>query len=90
MSKSIDSNKQFMIGNGLLAFGVFFIVFLFLYLGFRSQRKEGQAEAFFRQIYSDPRQQPGRRQPVCLYQRQPVAEPDHERVFSPAADQPFC
>ena len=43
MSKSIDSNKQFMIGNGLLAFGVFFIVFLFLYLGFRSQRKEGQA-----------------------------------------------
>lgn len=46
MSKSIDSNKQFMIGNGLLAFGVFFIVFLFLYLGFRSQRKEGQAEAF--------------------------------------------
>ena len=28
MSKSIDSNKQFMIGNGLLAFGVFFIVFL--------------------------------------------------------------
>ena len=35
-----------MIGNGLLAFGVFFIVFLFLYLGFRSQRKEGQAEAF--------------------------------------------
>lgn len=46
MSKSIDSNKQFMISNGLLAFGVFFIVFLFLYLGFRSQRKEGQAEAF--------------------------------------------
>ena len=46
MSKSIDSNKQFMIGNGLLAFGVFFIVFLFLYLGSRSQRKEGQAEAF--------------------------------------------
>ena len=41
MSKSIESNKQFMVGNGLLAFGVFFIVCLFLYLGFRSQKKTG-------------------------------------------------
>lgn len=46
MSKSIDSNKQFMIGNGLLAFGVFFIVILFLYLGFRNQRKDGETHAF--------------------------------------------
>ena len=28
-NKSINSNKQFMIGNGILAFGVFFIVCLF-------------------------------------------------------------
>lgn len=42
MSKSIDSNKQFMVGNGILAFGVFFIVCLFLYMGFRSQKKDGQ------------------------------------------------
>lgn len=42
MSKrSINSNKQFMIGNGILAFGVFFIVCLFLYLGFRYQKKQG-------------------------------------------------
>lgn len=46
MSKSIDSNKQFMIGNGLLAFGVFFIVCLFLYLGFRSQKKAVQEQSF--------------------------------------------
>lgn len=45
--KSINSNKQFMIGNGILAFGVFFIVCLFLYLGFRNQRKTpGQEQAF--------------------------------------------
>ncbi len=37
--KSINSNKQFMIGNGILAFGVFFIVCLFLYLSFRNQNK---------------------------------------------------
>lgn len=38
--KSINSNKQFMIGNGLLAFGVFFVVCLFLYLAFRQQNKQ--------------------------------------------------
>lgn len=41
MSKSTESNKQFMIGNGLLAIGVFFIVCLFLYLSFRPQIKAG-------------------------------------------------
>lgn len=50
MSKSIDSNKQFMIGNGLLAFGVFFIVCLFLYLGFRSQ-KNAEQEKSYKDIY---------------------------------------
>lgn len=35
-----------MIGNGILAFGVFFIVCLFLYLGFRFQRKEGGKQVF--------------------------------------------
>lgn len=42
--KSINSNKQFMIGNGILAFGVFFIVCLFLYLGFRYQKKQEPEE----------------------------------------------
>lgn len=46
MSKSIESNKQFMVGNGLLAFGVFFIVCLFLYLGFRSQKKAGVKQTY--------------------------------------------
>ena len=53
MSKSIESNKQFMVGNGLLAFGVFFIVCLvclFLYLGFRSQKKTG-GEHTYKDIY---------------------------------------
>lgn len=51
MSKSIESNKQFMLGNGLLAFGVFFIVFLFLYLGFRSEKKV-ITEQSFKDIYT--------------------------------------
>ena len=50
MNKSIESNKQFMLGNGLLAFGVFFIVFLFLYLSFRTEKKI-TAEQSFKDIY---------------------------------------
>ena len=47
--KSINSNKQFMIGNGILAFGVFFVVCLFLYLAFRQQDKqhEGAYEGMY-------------------------------------------
>lgn len=51
MSKSINSNKQFMIGNGILAFGVFFIVCLFLYLGFRFQRNPNAKVAQFKDTY---------------------------------------
>ena len=39
-----------MVGNGILAFGVFFIVCLFLYLGFRFQKKDG--EKAFQDIYT--------------------------------------
>ena len=52
MSKSIDSNKQFMIGNGILAFGVIFIVCLFLYLGFRFQQKPGTQQIQYKGVYS--------------------------------------
>ncbi len=50
-NKSINSNKQFMIGNGILAFGVFFIVCLFLYLGFRGQKKEN-GQTVYEGIYT--------------------------------------
>ena len=43
-NKSINSNKQFMIGNGILAFGVFFIVCLFLYLSFRTPQTADQSK----------------------------------------------
>lgn len=50
-NKSINSNKQFMIGNGILAFGVFFIVCLFLYLGFRGQSKGNEKHKTFEGLY---------------------------------------
>ena len=51
-NKSINSNKQFMIGNGILAFGVFFIVCLFLYLGFRGQSKNDDKAKTFEGLYA--------------------------------------
>lgn len=36
---SLNTNKQFMVGNGLLAFAVFAVIIIFLYISFRFQRK---------------------------------------------------
>lgn len=39
MKKSnLNTNKQFMVGNGLLAFAIFAVVIIFLYMSFRFQR----------------------------------------------------
>ena len=35
---SLNTNKQFMIGNGILAFGVLAVVIIFLYMSFRFKR----------------------------------------------------
>ena len=40
MRKNLNTNKYFMVGNGLLAFAVFIIVALFIYLSFRYQRRD--------------------------------------------------
>ena len=37
---------QFLVGNGILAFGIFFVVCLFLYLSFRTPVKAGDETAF--------------------------------------------
>ena len=41
-----------MIGNGILAFGVIFIVCLFLYMGFRFQQKAGSQQILFKDTYN--------------------------------------
>ena len=40
MRKNLNTHKYFMVGNGLLAFAVFIIVALFIYISFRYQRKD--------------------------------------------------
>jgi hypothetical protein len=39
-------NRSFMLMNGILAFALFAIVLLFLYISFRFQRKAGESHAF--------------------------------------------
>lgn len=43
MAHRLNTNKQFMIGNGILAFAAIFVVVIFVYMSMRlQQRKEGE------------------------------------------------
>ena len=51
MANHLNTNKQFMIGNGILAFAVIFVVVIFVYMSLRlQQRKEG--ERHFAETYT--------------------------------------
>lgn len=43
---SLNTNKQFMLGNGMLAFGVFAVIIIFLYMSFRFQRKADRVQTY--------------------------------------------
>lgn len=40
MVHRLNTNKQFMVGNGILAFAVIFIVVIFIYMSMRLQQKD--------------------------------------------------
>lgn len=46
MAHRLNTNKQFMIGNGILAFAVIFIVVIFIYMGMRMQRQKDEDRRF--------------------------------------------
>ncbi len=51
MAHRLNTNKQFMIGNGLLAFAVIFVVVIFIYMSMRLQQKD-KAERRFIETYA--------------------------------------
>lgn len=51
MTHRLNTNKQFMVGNGILAFAVIFVVVIFIYMSLRLQ-KEKQSERHFLETYS--------------------------------------
>lgn len=46
MAHRLNTNKQFMIGNGILAFAVIFVVVIFVYMSMRLQRQKEQGRSF--------------------------------------------
>ncbi len=51
MTHRLNTNKQFMLGNGILAFAVIFVVVIFVYMSMRLQR-EKQEERYFIETYT--------------------------------------
>lgn len=51
MAHHLNTNKQFMIGNGILAFAVIFVVVIFVYMSMRLQRQK-EGERYFAETYS--------------------------------------
>lgn len=51
MAHRLNTNKQFMVGNGILAFAVIFVVVIFVYMSLRLQR-EKEAVRHFSETYS--------------------------------------
>lgn len=46
MAHRLNTNKQFMIGNGILAFSVIFVVVIFVYMSMRLQQQKAQERKF--------------------------------------------
>ena len=46
MTHRLNTNKQFMIGNGILAFAVIFVVVIFVYMSMRLQQQKSQERKF--------------------------------------------
>lgn len=51
MVHRLNTNKQFMVGNGILAFAVIFIVVTFIYMSMRLQQKE-DSNPHYTEVYT--------------------------------------
>lgn len=51
MAHRLNTNKQFMIGNGILAFAIIFVVVIFVYMSLRLKRKQDE-NRYYTEVYS--------------------------------------
>ena len=55
MAHRLNTNKQFMVGNGILAFAVIFVVVIFVYMSMRLQQQKAENRNFIeRQPAGEP------------------------------------
>ena len=53
MAHHLNTNKQFMVGNGILAFAVIFVVVIFVYMSLRLQKQKDEDRNFI-ETYTIP------------------------------------
>lgn len=46
MANHLNTNKQFMVGNGILAFAVIFVVVIFIYMSMRMQQEKHEVKQY--------------------------------------------
>ena len=46
MAHRLNTNKQFMVGNGILAFAVIFVVVIFVYMSMRLQSVQEYVQSY--------------------------------------------
>ena len=63
----LNTNKQFMIGNGIMAFAVIFVVVLFIYLALRMQRMQQDGGFSYTESYNIVLEKGFKGQNVILY-----------------------
>ena len=51
MAHRLNTNKQFMVGNGILAFAVIFVVVIFVYMSLRTEASK-KTERNYQEIYT--------------------------------------
>lgn len=51
MAHHLNTNKQFMVGNGILAFAVIFVVVIFIYISMR-MKSDKDAQQHFTEVYT--------------------------------------
>ena len=54
MAHHLNTNKQFMVGNGILAFAVIFVVVIFIYMSLRLQRENQAERHYICLLYTSP------------------------------------
>ncbi|NDV58047.1 hypothetical protein [Bacteroides sp. 519] len=52
MAHRLNTNKQFMIGNGLLAFAVLIVIAIFVYISMKAQRDKDGTNRYYTEVYT--------------------------------------